>query len=601
MNDMSNAAGPGLPNPILRVREPHLAVGAEFANDQSARAARERRSDAVAEWLAHTFATAIGSLTSRAPQDARAGEDTQPPVPSGIALAAVGSLGRRELGPRSDLDLVLLHDGSTLSPAALAELADALWYPIWDAHWHLDHAVRTVAQCLDTARSDVIAAVSLLDLRLIAGDARLVDDARAAIFGVWRRSAHVQAQRLIESLVEREASAGDLATSSEPDLKSARGGLRDATNLQALTATWLADRPRGEADRAQSFLLRVRDAVHHVTNRPTVRLVRADRADVARLCGFADVDDLLTEVSAAGRVLAYAVDTTARRALRANPRGRRLSKGFGISRRPTLTPLGGALVEHAGEISRDAAALGRHDPLLGLRVGAAAARTGLAISPETLDQAAAAPALPEPWPEEARDLLHILLGCGQRLIGVWEALDQHGVTARWFPEWDGIRNRPHHAAVHRYTVDRHSLETVAAAAALVDRVERPGVLLFSALVHDIGKRRGQRDHSAEGAPLAARMARRVGFGPDDVDTVEMLVREHLTLSDLATRRDPAAAGTRAELARAVGWRPDRLDLLRALTEADARGTGGQGWSAWRAHLVDDLVWRVREDLAQHRA
>src|SRR4051812_49965304 len=69
--------------------------------------------------------------------------------PSGLALAAVGSLARGDAGPTSDLDLVLLHDGHTLSTAEVAELADRVWYPVWDAGMRLDHSVRTPAQCRD--------------------------------------------------------------------------------------------------------------------------------------------------------------------------------------------------------------------------------------------------------------------------------------------------------------------------------------------------------------------------------------------------------------------------------------------------------------------
>ena len=89
---------------------------------------------------------------------------------SGVALAAVGSLARRELGPRSDIDLVLLHDGKDRS--RIDALAEALWYPLWDSSVRLDHSVRTPAECADVAGRELSAGVGLLDLRVLAGDTR---------------------------------------------------------------------------------------------------------------------------------------------------------------------------------------------------------------------------------------------------------------------------------------------------------------------------------------------------------------------------------------------------------------------------------------------
>ncbi|MCA1675144.1 MAG: [protein-PII] uridylyltransferase, partial [Actinobacteria bacterium] len=80
-------------------------------------------------------------------------------VGHGTALVAVGALGRRELAPYSDLDLVLLHDGRR----DVAELANLLWYPLWDARIGLDHSVRTVGQALQVAATDLRAALGLLE------------------------------------------------------------------------------------------------------------------------------------------------------------------------------------------------------------------------------------------------------------------------------------------------------------------------------------------------------------------------------------------------------------------------------------------------------
>ena len=149
---------------------------------------------------------------------------------SGAALAAVGSLARRELGPRSDIDLVLLHNGK--ASTKINTLANDLWYPLWDARIRVDHAVRTPAECAEVAGSELSAGVGLLDLRVIAGDAELVKGARTALLDTWRDNARKRLPELLASLDERLATFGDAAYLLEPDLKEARGGFRDVSMLR---------------------------------------------------------------------------------------------------------------------------------------------------------------------------------------------------------------------------------------------------------------------------------------------------------------------------------------------------------------------------------
>ncbi|MFJ6083268.1 [protein-PII] uridylyltransferase [Streptomyces sp. NPDC092369] len=516
----------------------------------------------------------------------------------GVSLVAVGGYGRGELSPRSDLDLLLLHDGS--DSGAVAALADRIWYPVWDLGLALDHSVRTPAEARKTAGEDLKVQLGLLDARHLAGDLGLTAALRTSVLADWRNQAPKRLPELQELCAERAERQGELQYLLEPDLKEARGGLRDATTLRAVAASWLADAPREGLDDARRRLLDVRDALHLATGRATDRLALQEQDQVAAELGLLDADTLLRQVYEAARVISYASDVTWRevgRVLRSRAVRPRLRAMLGGSKPVTeRSPLAEGVVEQDGEVVLARAARPERDPVLPLRAAAAAAQAGLPLSLHAVRRlAATVRPLPTPWPAEAREQLVTLLGSGQPTIEVWEALEAEGLITRLLPDWERVRCRPQRNAVHIWTVDRHLIETAVRASEFTRRVSRPDLLLVSALLHDIGKG-WPGDHSVAGEIIAKDVAARIGFDRADVTVLSTLVRHHLLLIETATRRDLEDPATVRAVAEAVGTQ-STLELLHALTEADALATGPAAWSSWRGSLVADLVKRVAAVLA----
>ncbi len=512
----------------------------------------------------------------------------------GVSLVAVGSLGRKEPSPGSDLDLVLLHDPGR----DVAALAQSLWYPLWDGGVGLDHSVRTPDEALGVGRGDLKAALGMLDARHIAGDAELSAGLVHAVRAAWRKGAPARLPELAQMVRDRARTSGEVAFLLEPDLKQARGGLRDVHALQALAVAQVADPPTAAVRAAYTVLLDARGELHRRSSpagrRPVDRLLLQEQDAVADALGYVDADALMAAVSGAARTIAYASDGTWRRAVDRAPVRRRLLG----RRRPQVLrrPLAQDVIEQAGEVVLARDTRPGLDATLPLRVAQAAARADLPIAPHTLERLVEqCPALPEPWPREALEAFVGLLASGPPAVAVMEALDQAGLLVAMLPEWEHVRSRPQRNSYHRFTVDRHLVETAAAAAGLTRRVARPDLLLLGGLLHDIGKGLPG-DHSAVGVRLVAAIGPRLGLPASDVAVLVAMVRHHLLLPDAATRRDLDDPATARSVADAVGS-GEVLELLHALTEADSAATGPAAWSPWKAQLVDSLVRRTAALLA----
>lgn len=539
--------------------------------------ARTTRTGAADDLFHRSWTTTTGSVL---------GTDTPTP---GVALVAVGGYGRGDLAPHSDLDVLLVHLPDRTDTAA--RLAAELWYPVWDAGHRLDHSLRSLPEVLELADADLKVALGLLDTRHLAGDPHLTVRLRSEVLAAWRRGARRRMVDLAELTRRRHDMVGEVAHASVPDVKEGEGGLRDTTVLAALAATWLVDVPHGDLARAREGLLEVRDVLHTLTGRAQDRVAPDLWPDLAAGLDLPDALAAQVHVRSLGRRVAHLSRLVWRRleahlALPAHQAG---------GRRPALAQVAPGVAVSAGEVVLGAGARPVDDPTLLLRAAAEAAERGLGINPATVARLVRdAPPMPSTWPDEARSLMVRLLGAGEGLFEVWETLDETAALDRLLPEWESIRTLPHASGVHRWTVDRHVVETCRNAAGLIRDVARPDVLLVAALLHDIGK--GEvGDHSRNGEPVARAVATRWGFAPDAVDAIGTLVREHLLLGELVTTHDPQDPATAALVADAVGD-AETLDLLVALTRADAAAASAQAWTPWRQRLVTHLASSVRRHL-----
>jgi [protein-PII] uridylyltransferase len=529
-------------------------------------------------------------------------EDPGPRTP--VALIALGSYARWELCPGSDVDVVLLHNAKPRQLPAVRELAERLWYPLWDAGFVTGHGMRTVRESLALADDDLDALTSLLDARHIVGDRGLCDELVARD----RELAHRRSKRVLQQLADasalRRLRPGLVAEVLEPDLKDGSGGLRD---IQALgwaghalgvpgragleARGFLTESDSARLDAAHTYLLDLRVALHRVSGGRGDRLALQEQPAAAELVGAGDADALVRRLSSLSREVAWiSQDVWGRvRDHLSGPSGR-------VARREHVLAEGVVLREGRIVVAEEV-------PVTALRVLEAANAAAGHDAPFERQTLGRLSSMTDPtWDVWERAAFLRLLRTGAGAIPVFEALDHEGVLVRLLPEWERVRSRPQRNAYHRFTVDRHLLQAVAECAQLLDAGDAPGptfdsvvaracrrpeLLLLGALLHDIGKGTAS-DHSDLGAELAETVARRIGLDSEGREVVTWLVHNHLLMAETATRRDLADAAVADNLAAQCAGDAERLRLLYLLTIGDSRATGPAAWGVTKAGLLRDL-------------
>ena len=509
--------------------------------------------------------------------------------PRGYALMAVGGYGRGQLCPGSDLDLVLIHRGRR----RFGEVAETIWYALWDEGLKVDHSVRTPSQALTVAREDLKVLLGLLDSRLVAGDERVAGSLAEESAELLRKDAARLWPLLIDSVAARHDKAGELAFLLEPDLKQSAGGLRDMAVLRALRRALppetIYSEPIEPLAESEALITTVRAALQCRTASASDRLALQEQDQVAALLAYPDADALMAALAQAGRVVSAGLEESFQRG-RASLHPRRGAT--------EPVPVEAGIVEGDGEVGITADADVAADPALALRLARIAAERHLLIDRGSLDRLARQAHRPdEPWDEVVRTAFVGLLSTGEALVPAVEALDRRRLLELYLPEWRSVRNRPQRNAYHRFTVDRHLLEAVAACGPHLGSVDRPDLLVLGALLHDLGKG-FPGDHSQVGREIAEIVARRIGLGEDDVAVLGRIVAYHLVLPEFATRRDLDDPSTARVVAQIVEDRRT-LSLLAALADADGRATGSAAWGQWKSELVATLVERVAHVLEGH--
>lgn len=566
---------------------------------------------------------------------ARAGlsEQAQKEFPP-LALVAIGGYGRAELNVHSDIDFMFLHNRQIAASRPLPHLSrliDGILYPLWDINLKVGHSVRTVEECVKVANSDMQAKTSLIEARLIAGEAELFNKFQKTLLAkcVAGHEQEYIAMRL-EDQAARRAKFGNSACMQEPNLKNGCGGLRDFQNLLWMSFfkyrtrslkelqghEMITESERKQLEGAYDFLLRVRTELHYHVNRPVDVLSKSVQPAVAYNLGYKDrspsrrIEQFMRDVYTHSRSL-FLITRTVEQRLALLPQPRRLSLRAWLpeSRKNGAEPHDGFKFVD-GEIRAANARVFREQPKRLMRVFLYAQQRGLVLHPDLaqlirnqlglVDRAFLAD-------EHVRDTFLTILNQRGSVAPVLRGMHEVDLLGKYIPEFGKLTCLVQHEFYHQYTADEHTLVCLeqldriweakeppyGTYAPLFQKLERPFLLYLALLLHDVGKPQGHGNHSEVSAELALRVARRLALDGNATHTLRLVIEHHLLMASTSQRRDlddPAVIRNFAKRVQA----PETVALLTLHTFVDSQATSDKLWNGFK----DSLLWSLHHKAMQ---
>lgn len=537
----------------------------------------------------------------------------------GAALVAYGGTGRGDVSPHSDVDLMLLYDPSFA--AHVADLAQNLVRDVFDAGLTLGHSVRTIEQACRLAGEEPEIATSLMESRLLAGDAALFDRYWKKFCGFVRRQRRGLLTAVAKSRTDECLRYGETVYLLEPNVKRSRGGLRDVqwarwigfirygiNELDELVRHGaLSSRDAEIMAEAHEYLLWLRHELHFSADSAADVLTRAQQLRIAAARGYQDQPGLLAvEQFMQGyfRHTQAIADVTERLSARAaaHPYWAHVATvlfGHWVEPGVRIGPVG-VRIDRRGvrRLQSDWDAV--------VRLGELANLYHTQLAPDTVEAIRRAlPHLGDAPSAAARRRFLSLLGHPGRLGPVLRELHDAGILERFVPGMERARGLLQFNQYHKYTVDEHCLRAVENAVALLDdpgplgRVYRglsnKWLLHLALLMHDLGKGRLE-DHRVVGVELARQAAADFSLSEEDAETLSFLIRKHQMLTHEAFHRDSEDEETVVRLAVQTGS-PERLELLYVMTACDLAAVGPNVWDGWKYDVVTRLFHRTMQYLA----
>jgi len=553
-----------------------------------------------------------------------------------LSVVAIGGYGRGELNPFSDIDIMFLHPNSLRQvDGRFGEVIERILYMLWDVGFKVGHSTRSIAEAVKQANADMLSKTSLLESRLVAGDADLFKEFKAEF--VKRcvdgyEDTYIQERKVNQA--ERHEKFGRSVYMQEPNIKNGCGGLRDYQNLlwiaffkhrvqstaQLVEKKFLNESERRTLDRAYDFLLRVRTEMHYMNKRAADVIVLSQQLQIADKLNYPQKNILrrseafMRDYYQHARNI-YNITELLSERLRLSPVAQSAPrKFFGLLPRKTknLDRFDG-FHSADGRLYPDENSIFTQDSGRLMRLFQHVQQRKLSISPELQQLIRRRLHLVDrtfQYSKAARETFMAVLSRKGEVAPVLRAMHQVDFLGRYIPEFGQLTCLVQHEFFHRYTADEHTLVAIEKLDSLIDttndkfkdyqalfqKLEDPAVLYLSLLLHDTGKASNARHHSEASALYAQKVAARLQLSPERRKILIFLVDHHITLSSIAQRRNLDDSATIAEFASLVKTQAN-LDALMLLTLADGQATGDQNWSDWK----ETLVWQLYRNTALYLA
>jgi [protein-PII] uridylyltransferase len=547
-----------------------------------------------------------------------------------LALVALGGYGRAELNPCSDIDMMFLHEGQVVGGSRalpfLARLTDGIIHPLWDLGLKLGHSVRTVEECVFTANQDMQSKTSLIQARLVVGDEELFAKLQKTVIKkcVEGHEDQYVSERL-EDQKQRHSKYGESPCMQEPNIKNGCGGLRDFQNLEWMAYFKYRTKTLGEMQQrelisaqecrrletAYDFLLRVRNELHYLVNRPVDMMTKNLQPTLASNLGYTDrspslrLEKFMREYYTLSRNI-YLINRMLEERLALQPAPKRLQfiRRFIRARKPVeQEPVDGFRFTETHIVAASPRVF-RDQPRRLMRVFLYAQQRGLRLHPDLWQMIHNQLDLADRsflTDEHVRETFLAILNQRGNVAPVLRTMHEVGLLGKYIPEFGRLTCLVQHEFYHRYTADEHTLvclekldrvweareKPYSEYSEIFQKLERPYLLYLALLLHDTGKVGSEGNHSLTSGKYALRVAQRLGLDGSATHALRLVIENHLAMVVVSQRQDMGDPGVIRSFANQI-QNAETLVLLTLHTLADSMATSAELWNDFK----DSLLWTL---------